>query len=132
MNIYVKVDFLHVHKVFCFGDGSGMQYKNFKNFTNLLLQEQQDFDLKAQWHFSAASHRKNVFDGVGGTIKCFAAHASLQRPILNQILTPLQLFEFANAEIHGVTSFSISTEHVDHVALFLTQIFEFTQGQGHS
>ena len=48
---------------------------------------------------------KNASDGVGGTIKGLAAHASLQRPISNQILTPLQLFEFANVEIHGVTSF---------------------------
>ena len=28
-------------------DGPGAQYKNFKNFTNLLLHEQ-DFDLKAE------------------------------------------------------------------------------------
>ena len=112
----LKLLFLHVHKVFYFSDGSGVQYKNFKNFTNLLLHEQ-DFDLKAEWHW------QNACDGVDVTMKCLATHASLEKPILNQILTPLQLFEFANAEIHGVTSFSISTEHVDHVALFLTQIF---------
>ena len=47
LNEYVKVDFPHVHKVFCFDDGPGAQYKNFKNFTNLLLHEQ-DFDLKAE------------------------------------------------------------------------------------
>ena len=66
---------------------------------------------------------KNASDGVGGTIKRLAAHASFQRPISNQILTPLQLFEFVNVEIHGVTSFFISTEHVDQVALFLQPRF---------
>ena len=90
--------------MFYFSDGSGAQYKNFKNFTNLLLHEQ-ELDLKSEWHFFATSHEKNASDGVGGTIKGLAAHASLQRLISNQILTPLQLFEFANVEIHGVTSF---------------------------
>ena len=121
LNKYVKTDFLHVYKVFNFSDSSGAQYKNFKNFTNLPLHEQ-DFDLKAGWHFFATSHGKNACDGVGCTIKRLAAHASLQRPISNQILTPLQLFEFANVEIHFFTSF-ISTEYVDQVVQFLQPRF---------
>ena len=55
LNEYFKADFVHVYKVFYFSDGSGAQYKNFKNFTNFLLHEQ-DFDLKAEWHFFATSH----------------------------------------------------------------------------
>ena len=50
LNEYVNSVFDHVHKVLYFSDGSGVQYKNFKNFTNLLLHEQ-DFNLKAEWHF---------------------------------------------------------------------------------
>ena len=88
LNEYVKVDFLHVHKVFYFSDGSGVQYKNFKSFTNLLLHKQ-DFNLKIEWHFFATSHGKNACNGVGGTIKCLVTYASLQRPILNQTETPL-------------------------------------------
>lgn len=122
LNDYVKTNFQHIQKVFYFSDGSSAQYKNYKNFTNLLLHEQ-DFDLKAEWHFFATSHGKNACDGVGRTIKHLAAHASLQRPISNQILTPLQLFEFAKVEIPGVTSFYISTEHVNKVAQFLQQRF---------
>ena len=44
--IYAKVDIAHVHKVFSLSDSSSAQYKNFENFTNLLLHDQ-DFDLKA-------------------------------------------------------------------------------------
>ena len=62
--------------MFYFSDGSGAQYKNFKNFTDLLLHEK-DFDLKAEWHFFATSHERNACDGVGDTIKRLAAHASL-------------------------------------------------------
>ena len=56
---YVKAEFTHFHKVFYFSDGSGAQYKNFKNFTSLLLQEQ-NFDLKAEWHFFATSQGKKI------------------------------------------------------------------------
>ena len=47
LNEYVNSVFDHVHKVLYFSDGSGVQYKNFKNFTNLLLHDQ-DFNLKAE------------------------------------------------------------------------------------
>ena len=50
------------------------------------------------------SHGKNACGGVGGTLKKFAARASFQRPFSEQILTPNQLFEFANSEITGVTT----------------------------
>ena len=78
---------------------------------------------KSERHFFATSHGKNACDGVGGNIKGLAAYANLQRPISNQILTPLQLFEFANAEIHGVGSFFISKDHVDQVVQFLQPRF---------
>ena len=79
--------------------------------------------IKAEWHFFATSHGKNACDGVGGTIKRLAARASLQRPISNQILTPLQLFEFANKEIPGVTTFYIDSNAVSKVAEFLEPRF---------
>ena len=47
-----------------------------------------DFGMKAEWHFFATSHRKNVCDGVGrggGAIKRLAACAGRQRAICNQI-----------------------------------------------
>ena len=50
-----------------------------------------DFGMKAEWHFFATSHSKNVCDGVGGgrgeggAIKRLAACAGRQRAICNQI-----------------------------------------------
>lgn len=35
--------------------------------------------------------QRSPSDGVGGTVKCLAARASLQRPYERQIMTPLQL-----------------------------------------
>ena len=69
-----------------------------------------DFGITAEWNFFATSHGKNLCDLVGGTVKCLATRASLQRPLDNQILTPYQLFEFASQDISGVTSFYVDSE----------------------
>ena len=54
----------------------------------------------------------NACDRVGGTIKKLAANASLQRPFSNQILTLKQLFDFAEANVDGITSFFMSSGEV--------------------
>ena len=57
-------------------------------------------------------HGKNACDRVGGTIKRLATHTSLQHPFSNQILTPKQLFDFAEANVDGITSFFMSSEEI--------------------
>ena len=64
------------------------------------------------------AHGKGPCDGVGGTVKRLAARASLQRPFENQILTPLQLYEWAVKNISGI-HFTFSTQE-DYV---LSEIF---------
>ena len=59
-----------------FSDGAASQYKNRKNFLNLCFHKS-DFGVPAEWHFSATSHGKGACDGLGGTVKCLAARASL-------------------------------------------------------
>ena len=71
-------------KIIYFSDGAASQYKNRKNFLNLCHHEN-DFGVKAEWHFSATSHGKGACDGVGGTVKRLAAKASLQKPFDNQV-----------------------------------------------
>ena len=88
-------------KVVYYSDGAASQYKNRKNFINLCNHES-DFGIKAEWQFSATSHGKGACDGVGGTVKRLAARASLQRPCDEQIMTPLQLFEWASNSIPGI------------------------------
>ena len=98
-------------KIHYLSDGSCAQYKNYKNFANLIFHVQ-DFGITAEWNFFATSHGKNLCDGVGGTAKRLATRASLQRPLDNQILTPYQLFEFASQDISGITSFYVDSETV--------------------
>ena len=73
----VLLEQLKPKKIVYFSDGAGSQYKNRKNFVNLYL-HQEDFDVSAEWHFSATSHGKGACDGLGGTVKRLAARTSLQ------------------------------------------------------
>ena len=106
-----------------FSDGAASQYKNCKNFINICNHEA-DFGIQAEWHFSATSHGKGASDGVGGTVKLLAARASLQRPYERQIMTPLQLFEWASENIPGVVFRYCSTEEYEEVKHHLEKRFE--------
>lgn len=57
---------------------------------------EEDFGLKAEWHFFATAHGKGPCDGVGGTFKRTAARVSLQRSIDKQITTVDELQEWAS------------------------------------
>lgn len=98
----------NISKIFYFSDGSAAQYKNRKNFYNLTIHEQ-EFDIKAEWNFFATAHGKSACDGLGGTVKRLAARASLQRPYSQQIRTPIELFNWANANIKNMNFRYISS-----------------------
>ena len=83
-----------------------------------------DFGMKAKWHFFALSHDRNACDKVGKTIKRFAACASLQRAIHNQILNPDQLYDFAKSEILGTICFFVDKQQVYFASKFLTSRYE--------
>ena len=93
-----------------------------KNLTNLIF-HQEDFHVQAEWIFFATSHGKNACDGVGGTTKRLAAHASLQLPFSDPILTPKQPFDFAMANVDGITIFFVSSEEVASHTEFLEARF---------
>lgn len=98
---YIKENIVGIKKIIYFSDGCAGQYKNRKNFINL-CHHKHDFNIDAEWHFFATSHGKGPCDGVGGTIKRLAHKASLQRPYENQIITPLQLHQFASENIPNI------------------------------
>lgn len=73
---FLKVKIPNISKIFYVTDGSAAQYKNKKNFMNL-IKHKEDYGIDCEWHFFATSHGKGACDGVGGTIKRMAAKASL-------------------------------------------------------
>ena len=122
LNDYVKLYLPQLQKIHYFSDGSRAQYKNYKNFANVIFHVQ-DFGITAEWNFFATSHGKNSCDGIGGTVKRLATRASLQSPLDNQILTPYQLFEFASQNISGITSFCVNSETVKKTETILEPRF---------
>lgn len=97
---FLNAELKQISEIIYFSDGSGAQYKNKKNFANLIYHEK-DFGLAAEWHFFPTSHGKGACDGLGGTLKRLAARASLQR-VSNPIQTPKQLFEWATESLPNI------------------------------
>jgi len=109
---YLKQVISNLKCVKYFSDGAASQYKNYKNFVNL-VHHYEDFQLEAEWHFFATSHGKSPCDGIGGTVKRLAARASLQAVTTNHILTPEQLFTWSQTNIIGIKFFYISKAEID-------------------
>ena len=91
-----------------FSDGNGAQYKNYKNFSDL-IHHQGNFGIFAEWNFSATSHSKGPCDGVGGIVKGLATRYSktLIKSGEDRLLTAKQLYEFANENIQGMKVFCL-------------------------
>ena len=69
------------------------------------MYHEHDFILTAEHHFSATSHGKTLYNGIGGTIKWEVANASLRAAVTNQILTPEHLFLWAIENLNDVTMY---------------------------
>ncbi len=82
-----------------------------------------DFGISAEWHFSATAHGKGACDGLGGTVKRFAARASLQKPYTDQIVTPRQLFDWATINVPAVHFDYCSAEDNEMEQKYLEQRF---------
>jgi hypothetical protein len=84
---------------------SAAQYKNRKN-----LHAAMGTGVPAELHFFIASHVKSAYDVVGGTLKMFAAEASLQQPYNDQIMTSHQLYHWTQSNIYNL-NFDFVTEN---------------------
>ena len=83
----------NVKKIYYFSDGCPNQYKNRYIFLSLMFHEE-EFGVKAEWHFFATSHGNGACDGIGGCVKRSAYRASLQN---QTIVMTEKLFERASS-----------------------------------
>jgi hypothetical protein len=103
-------------KVYYFTDNCAGQYKNLKNFYNLIFHEK-DFGCEAEWHFFERFHGKGRCDGIGGACKRCAHRASHQRINKNQISSPLAFYEFLKLTMKKVEfDYSTKQDHIQHTA----------------
>jgi hypothetical protein len=106
---YLKDMYPNLKKNVHFTDGAASQYKNYKNFINL-LHHKNDFQLHGEWHFFATSHGKGPCDGIGGTIKRLPRRASLQGEA--NIQTPLSLFNWCEHHVRNIKCFFVSSDNI--------------------
>ena len=106
-----------------FSDGAVSQYKNKKNFLNL-VNHNDDFGMPAEWHFFATSHGKGPCDKLGGTVKRLAAMASLQKTQNDQIQTPQQLYDWAAANLSSIKCVFIQDSEINEHREVLQQRFD--------
>ena len=119
---HLKLHHPHVRSVQYFSDGCAGQYKNFKNFMNVCLHEQ-EFGLAATWSFFATSHGKGPCDGIGGTVKRLARQESLRRE--NDPLNKFEkLLKYCEDEITGVEFFEISADQMNAKRPTINKRFE--------
>ncbi|KYN01836.1 hypothetical protein ALC62_07308 [Cyphomyrmex costatus] len=90
-------------------DGAEQYYKNRFQFANLMCHEE-DFGLKAEWHFHATAHGKGACDGIGTILKRGARRASLQITTGEPILTPQSLYQWAKKNLPETAVFFISKD----------------------
>jgi len=116
----VKQKHPHIDGLIYFSDGAASQYKNRKNFSNL-INHKSDFNVNAEWHFFGTSHGKSPCDGVGGTVKRLATRASLQGAI---ITTPRELYDWGKSNVSNVEMIYVDKEQVDNAAKKLRLRFQ--------
>lgn len=108
---FLKEKIPNISKIIYFSDGAVAQYKNRCNLVNLLHHEE-DFQIKAEWHFFATSHGRGPSDGLGGTIKRLASRSNLQLPTEQQIETPEDMCKWARDNVRGITCHFVSNERI--------------------
>ncbi|XP_044577453.1 uncharacterized protein LOC123260425 [Cotesia glomerata] len=98
---FLKKKFAVINTIFYFSDGAPQQFKNNKAFTNLCY-HYADFEINAEWHFFATAHGKGPCDGLAGSLKRYAARASLQMNNKEHILKPQDLFSWGTKNFTSV------------------------------
>lgn len=76
-----------------------------------------DDGLQAEWHFFLTSHGKSPCDGLGGTVKRLVARASLQATVDNHILTPHDVYIWAQQHIDNIDFFFVSQDQIEENTL---------------
>ena len=109
---FLQTSLPHLHHIVYFSDGAASQYKNRKNFSNLICHANDFPAVTAEWHFFATSHGKGPCDGVGGSVKRLAAKASLQRPYDKQIQTPMDLFIWADDNLPSIKVIFVGKDEI--------------------
>lgn len=107
----IKKEVSKVKKIMYVSDGAKQHFKNKYQMANL-KNHQKDFNVKAEWHFSATAHGKCACDGLGASFKREVYRASLKAKATSPLITIKAVLSWARKNYKGAKIFHFSrTEH---------------------
>lgn len=106
----LKKDLPNTTKVYYASDNTGAQYKNYKNFCNLMTHEK-DYNIKIEYHFSVSYHGKDVCDAINAVVKKSIRVACYRDD--ETILTAKEAFDFCERKLADKANIDF---------LFITQV----------
>lgn len=98
---------LEVKEIIYFSDGAKQHFKNRFQIINLVNHEE-DFGIKAEWHYHATAHGKNACDGIGAIFKREAVRASLLVKPTKAITDAVRLYDWAKKHFKTISVFFYS------------------------
>jgi len=100
----IKKNIKNLKKVLYMTDGAKQHFKNKFQIANL-VHHKHDFNIQAEWHYTATAHGKSAYDGIGATFKREAYKASLVAKPQDAILTSQVLFNWAKKHFKNINIF---------------------------
>jgi len=122
----LKKNMKNLKKIIYMTDGAKQHFKNRYQITNLIHHEE-DFGIKAEWHYSATAHGKSAYDGIGGTFKREAYRASLIAKPDNALLTAEALYKWAKSNFKKIEIFYFGKTYHEKMRRKLNKRFEIAQ-----
>lgn len=119
----IVTKFPRLTKLFYASDGAVQHFKNRYQMVNMVNHEE-DFSIKAEWHYNATAHGKSSCDGVGSVLKSQATRASLQDKGNEAILNSTELYNWAKNKFPNITFFHYTQQDYDRVSRKLSKRFK--------
>lgn len=119
----IKKNVPNVRKIIYCTDGAKQHFKNRFQMTNLVYHKD-DFNLEAEWHFSATAHGKSAFDGIGACFKREAYRARLLAQPTKSLLTPEAILEWAGTHFQSLKIYYFDKVYHEKIRRKLNKRFD--------
>lgn len=116
-----------VKKIIYITDGAKQHFKNRYQIANL-IHHKEDFHIDAEWHYTAISHGKSMYDGIGATFKKQTYRASLTAKPADAILTPQALYGWVKNQFKNISICYFDKIYHEKIRRKLNKRFENCEG----
>lgn len=119
----IKMNVPKVKRIIYVSDGAKQHFKNKFQMCNL-KNHKKDFNISAEWHFTATAHGKSSCDGLGASFKREAFRASMKAKATESLINIKTIIAWAKAHYRGAKIFYYSKTDHDRVRRKLNSRFK--------